>query len=279
MKSVAPIVLNRLAKFRVLTIPQLLILCNGVCKKTALYKALDRLKDNDLAYRICHQKETLYAYTASEQLLSQVYEDFAEQIMDLRIRDLKHTVMCSEVMISLARRERITGIALEHELSTDAVNKFCYSRRPDGIIRLNQGDQSIELAVEIERSFRTIAETKKILDHYNHTLQNRMLCTGVILVAPNAGVFNRYRECITELPETTRKRIILCASTKLTELKSDIFGAETKHAEKVAELVRKEFASGIEYVPMKSVSYVYQPDAIPHIYGDSISVINKEHIS
>lgn len=224
MKNVASFLMIQLARFGALTIPQMLLLCSGLCSRATLYRTLQKLAEYDLILRAAHPKKDLITYVATHELIKTVYGKNAPEIPELRIGDLCHTVAVAQTLIAASRFANVTGIATERELGEDEIKTFCFNRRPDGIIQISREGRSYELAVEVETSLKSEARAKDILDNYERTFDRAMLCAGTIIVAIPPAALTKYREHIEKKSEGFQRRVRIVASPELIELDPKVYG-------------------------------------------------------
>lgn len=259
--------LHQLTRFQALTVSQMMRLCAGRCKKTALYKSLRALQNRGLAVRVTHPTKPVIAYTPTPEAYPLVYGDLNVPYTNLKLLELQHTLLCSETLISLSHYANVTGIATEHELEREALQNFCSLRAPDGIIEITRGDLVYELAIEVEASPKALDRVQAIVTAYEKTFQNKMSCAGVIIVAGTPDIFERYRSTIEKCPQDIARKILLTSDSTLQTLNQEKYGA-LKNAPGIStEKLRTHFAGRTMYVPIKSSSYNFYNEPVPPQLG------------
>lgn len=255
MKEYAPYLTHQIARFGALTVPQMLNLCQGRCKKSTLYRSLSQLMHDRFIARISHTTKPLIGYAATRDLYPLVYGLGHERHTGVRTTELEHTVQVAQVMLELSHYSGVSGLATEHEWRPEEIREFCYQRIPDGIIQITQGNLKYEIAVEVEASLKSEREIGSILTSYRQTFLKRMPCAGLLIVAGTPAIFSKYQEKIAELPPDIEQQILLTTPEGLRSLNPRVYGVRGEVPGPALEQ-RRNTSKGVgTYFSMKSTSY------------------------
>ena len=242
--------LHQFARFGVLTVPQVLRLSLIERKRTTTYEIIRSFVSDGLITKICHPTKRIYGYVATPKAYLLTYGDYSVKYRKPKELDLEHAVLCSDVMIELAHRSLVTGIASEHEIDLESLKCFCFSRIPDGIVQVKRGNLYYELAVEVELSLKSPARIKEILCNYQRTFELGLGCSGVLIIALSKKTHTQYQSHIAVLPESIRNQILLFSDTQLSTLNTKLFGERWKNSGKPLDLLRTQPEGEIEYISM-----------------------------
>lgn len=261
MKSYRFYMTHQLARFGVLTVPQMLVLAQNRCQKSSLYRLLERLKNDRYIVRISHPRESYIGYAANRKLYSLVYGNAPGRRVRMDGEEFDHAVECTDTMIELSRYSFVSGLATEYEFGLKDARVFCHGRIPDGILQITSEDQSYELAVEVEHSGKSDLEMSEILSNYRQTFLRKMPCVGLILVAVTPAIFKKYQHLLSELPPETEDRILLTTIPGLRELNSQVYGIRGLEPGIALEKTRTSFQGRGEYTPM--ITKDFYPISVP----------------
>lgn len=254
MNGIQSFLLFVLARFRVLSVSQMVRICNGRAAQPTVYRAIKKLRERGLVMRVSHPMEPMICYTPTEEGHALVYREQDVEFPAFKLRELSHIAACATVFMALARRVNVTGFALEHELSTKAIDRFCHSRIPDGIVEVAMGTSRVELAIEVEISRKPTDEIQSIISNYRKTFEFEMPCGAVLIVAPNKGVFDRYKAETENLSQEIESRVVLIPDLELSTLNASIYGSDENRFRKSLEKLRAYYQGRAEYVPILSTS-------------------------
>lgn len=258
MKSYAPYLLYQVARFGALTVPQILQVCEGKCRRSSLYRALGELVDGDFVYPILNPASRTRAYYATPDGRQQVFGTEQPLTAGVKPAELDHTITCADVLMKLCKFENVTGVATHFELSQEDFKRFCHERIPDGIIQLTQEGQSYELAVEVETSNRNASRVEQVLSHYWDTFRKGYECSGLLLIAVTRPIATMYRTALAQMPEEFQNRVRLLEGTDLQGLNQEAFGSPTANLSRCLDLARTSFHDEIKYSSTKSEIYLSQ---------------------
>ena len=258
MRTYAPYLLYQIARFGALTVPQMLRVCDGMCARSSLYRALGELVDGKFVYPILNPATRTRAYYATPDGKESVFGAELTSAAVVRARDLDHTILCAEVLLELGHYENVTGITTEFEICTEEIKRFCFERIPDGIIRLSQNGEHFELAVEVESSVRNSTRISQVLENYWQTFRRGMECYGLLVVAITPTVFQMYTRAISKMPPEFQSRVKLLEGQGLLGIRPEAFGIRLKGRPSCLDLTRTTFLEEVTYSPMKSGLFLAQ---------------------
>jgi hypothetical protein len=258
MRNYAPFLLYQVARFGALTIPQMLAICDGKCKKSALYVSVKELVDAKLLLPILNGATRTRAYYATKEGRRTVLGSDFPAPSGIRASELDHTVGAAQVLLELCRYENVTGIAAPYEMRPEEIARFCYERVPDGIVRLTQDGDDFELAVELETSVKATDNVQSVLDRYWQTIRRQMECYGVLIVGTSPEILRRYTHALSKMPPEFGERVKLLGDIGLKDINPKAFGQKTKAISDVVEITRTSSTGEIRYSPVKSELFLAQ---------------------
>ena len=254
----APYLLYQVARFGALTFPQMQQICHGKCKRSALYTTIASLKKARLLSKIENDASGTRAYFATKEGRSFVFGPHFPAPSGIRASELDHTIGAAQVIMDLSQYENVTGIAMPFEMRPEELSKFCYNRVPDGILRLTQGDQNFELAVELETSVKATDGVRSVLERYWQSVRRGMECYGVLIVATSPQILQRYTHALKQMPAEFSERVKLLEGIGLNGINPQAFGEKNKAIPRVLELTRTESMDEITYTSVKSELFLAQ---------------------
>lgn len=270
MKTCAPFLMHQLARFGALTTRQMLMLCQGQAKKSAVYATLRELVDLGLAEGVRHPRVFKLGFRSTRKTYAAVYGEDHFRSSGAREKDLLHALLCSEALIQLCSYSNVSGIATEYEMDPTELASFSLKKTPDAVVQLTQGDARFELAVEVEASTKNNHDTDRLLSAYEQTLTRRMLCRGLLLIATEPGIQKKYLERVHAMPKEVESRILVVRDTELNSLDEEFFGARRSAPYTCLESRRSSSAGVAEYLPVVSRSIGgTRPFKAPHLEGQS----------
>lgn len=252
MKAYAPYLLYQTSRFGALSIPQMLMVCQGMCKTSSLYRAVKILVDDKLMHLMVNGATRTRAYHATANGREMVLGTRKGMAASLRAVELDHTVDVASVLLELCHHENVAGIATPFEMSLEEVRRFCHERIPDGIVRVKKGDRYFEYAVEVERTKRNYSRVNEVLDRYLQTFRRGMECVGLLIVTLDPEITARYRQALEKMPEEFRTRVRLLEGIGLAGLNLDAFGPRAQSQLSTLEFSRKSCPEGPQYSSVKS---------------------------
>lgn len=169
--------------------------------------------------------------------------------------DMKHTIACTDVLLNLAKRENVFGIATPFETSPRDCYWFSFRRIPDGIVRIKKEDQLVELAVEMECTKRSHARMQKMLEIYRLTIGHGSQCGGLLIVAGDSEIRRRYEKALAKMPDEFRSLVSLVEGTSLAGLDEKAFGQQTRAIAELVDLIRNTSLDDIRYTQTKLEFY------------------------
>lgn len=258
MKTHWPFLLHQITRFGAVTVPQLYELSSPRFKKSTLYNAMKRLKEQELIARIIHPTRDVLAYTANPSAYPLVYGDSDISYRRQKLLDLDHSIQCTQTLIELAHYEFVTGIAAENELTPEGLRHFTFSRIPDGIVEITRNQHQYWLAVEVETSLKSPLRIKEVLQRYQETFEMNLKCSAVILVATKSAIYTRYQRAIEGLPQAVAAKVLLCENPKALRLNEKYFGIRRNHIGNALEFAWNGSNTEFGFIPMKSNSYEMQ---------------------
>ncbi len=260
IKTRLPELMLAFSKFGVLGPSELVNLLEGQICRSQSYRYLAELWKLKLVRRRAHSWSKVDAFEATHALLRATREDSVDVFRPLKEDELRHRIACVHVLIGLCRREFITGVALEHEIGSEEISRFCPRRVPDGIIEISQpGSASIEFALEVELSAKTRDRAGEILDIYEQTIRDgKHLCRGVLLVTGTDACFSLYESLLKERPASFRDWVLLSKDLDLSDVNENTLGHKLntahEHPRKPCESRRIVTHEGIKYLNDFSIS-------------------------
>ena len=273
MKAYSPYLLYQVARFGALTIPQLLKVCEGKCKRSSLYRSLRKLINEDFIYPILNPATSTRAYYATAE--GRRYAFGNDQLLTAGVKpaELDHTVLCAEILMSLSTYENVTGVATHFELGSDEFKRFCHGRIPDGIIQLTQGTESYELAVELESSNRSASRVADVLNHYWETFRKGYECSGLLVVAMTPAIAAMYSKAVAQMPSEFQSRVRILEGLGLQGLNHEAFGRSNQSISRCLDLSRTSCLGTIQYSPTKTDIYLSQFFSKPRKDEDTYEVV------
>ncbi len=251
MRNYAPYLMYQLARFGALTVPQMLRICDGVCKRSSLYRALSELVDGKYVYPILNPASRTRGYYATKEGREWVQGTERQLTAGVRTQELDHTILCAEFLLDLCQFENIVGVATPFELGPDEIAQFCHERVPDGIFRLRQDGEHFEIALEVESSRRNNGRVAEVLGRYWSTFKHRMPCSGVLIAALDPTIYGMYSRSIATMPPEFQERVRLVRGDVLGTLRSEAYGQQTYGLRRCLDFTRTQSLDGIAYTPIK----------------------------
>lgn len=258
MRNYAPYLLYQIARFGALSVPQMLKICEGKCKRSSLYRTLSKLVEGDYVYPILNPASRTRAYYATMEGRRYVFGDHVALTSGVKTAELDHAIQCAEILLELCQYERVTGISTQYEMSMDEVKRFCHERVPDGIFQLTQDGHHFELALEVESSVRNSARINEVLARYWQTFKYGMPCSGLLIVAMSKSVFGMYAKAIQAMPMEFQTRVRLIQGPGLEELKTEVYGQKLGGLARCLDLTRTLSIGEIQYMPVKTEVFLAQ---------------------
>jgi hypothetical protein len=270
MKKHVPFLLHQIARFGVLTVPQMKYLCMHRCKQSSLYASLRELLRSKHVTRVSHPMGTQIGYSATMQTYAELYGPDHHRASGARIADLSHAISCAEAMIQLCRYAHVTGIATEYEISSPDLSNFSLKSVPDGIVQISSGEHSFEIAVEVESTRKTESRIDNLIKAYTQTFSRKMICKALLIVATDPVIFGVYQKKIPELPQDIEKKILLMNADALDKLSSERFGSHLSEPGMCLEKQRSHYTDHVQYFPIKSIfKALERPLKAPPMNGQS----------
>jgi hypothetical protein len=214
-----------LLRFEFLTYRQITELFRGQIQGRSVERCIEIVAKSQFAqrHRCTLEKQRVYSafpmsFLALEGLLAKSSDAFAQEF--------NHRTACTDVLLALARRSFVSTITPEHELKELEEESFLIGRRPDGMFRLERGDDlPIDIALEVETTHRNQARIRKIIQRYVETFtEDPDRLSGVLIVAITPSIVRSCRESIAEMSGTYKNRFLLSEKTDLSDVKETILG-------------------------------------------------------
>lgn len=256
MKDYTPFLLYQIARFGALTVPQMLEVCQGKCKKSALYRTLAILVENKRVLPLLSPETRTRVYYATREGRRSVFGSELPGTVGIKVTEIDHTVAVTNTLFELSRYTNVTGVATPFEMHPDEIRKFCYERVPDGIVRVTQNGSDFEFAVEFEASVKATDRARDVLNRYWQTFRRSMECKGVLIVAASPLILRRYQRALQELPPECSERIRLLEGIGLNGINPMAFGKREKAISTVLELTRNSDTGFLRYTPVKSEHFL-----------------------
>jgi hypothetical protein len=270
MRMCAPFLMHQLARFGALTTRQMIILCQGQAKKSAVYATLRELADLGLAEGVRHPRVFKCGFRSTQKNYAAVYGEDHFRSSGAREKDLLHALLCSNALIKLCSYANVSGIATEYELDPHDLSVFSLKKTPDAIVQLTQGNTKFELAVEVEASSKNSRDTDRLLSAYEQTFSRRMQCRGLLIVATEPGIHKKYLERVSKMPKEIESRILIIRDSGLDALDAEFFGPTGEAPYSCLETRRSSSAGVVEYLPVVSRSIgEFRAFKGPHLEGQS----------
>lgn len=219
-------VMRLFAKFGVLTKDEVRIGVGYGLKNRQANRYLARMLALGYIRRRHHPEKWIFAYEATEKLYRELSPEADVNLPPLRERDIVHRLACSHALLSLCKREFVSGVAMEHELRPQDLEKFCIERIPDGIVQVTQaGHPPFEMALEVETSEKSMERVEKILKNYEKTiLGKRHYCQGLLLVVTPERGLDVYRKQLERGSPVFRGRVVLSRELDLSDVSESVLG-------------------------------------------------------
>ena len=268
MKTYAPYLLYQIARFGALKVPQMMQICEGKCSRSAIYRTLDVLCEGDYVYPLTCPASRIRAYYATKEGREFTFGDDHAVTTGVRTKELKHTGLCTDILLDLCRYENVTGISTHFEMSADEIRQFCHERIPDGIFRLTQEGRHYEMALEVESTVRNSTRVADVLARYWQTFKYGMPCTGLLVVAMDKTIYGMYTKAIQAMPPEFQSRVRLVLGMDLEGLPPEAYGQKTAAIQRCLQLSRTLSQEEITYTPVKSRILLSKSTVQnPHIEG------------
>ncbi len=258
MKNYRSYLLYQMARFGALTVPQILRICEGKCRKSTMYRTLSELVKGDYVYPILNPASRTRAYYATQEGREYILGKHEPLTTGVRTRELDHTILCAEILMELSQYENVTGISTHFEMSADEVKHFCHERIPDGVFRLTQAGQHYELALEVESTVRNMERITHVLERYWQTFKFGMPCSGLLVVAMDATIFGMYSKAIQLRPDEFQARVRLVQGAGLLGIRPEAYGLKVKALSSCLDLIRTTSMGELSYTPMKTNVFLSQ---------------------
>jgi len=229
MRKQSAFLARQIARFGMMTADQLQKVCSGRCTRATVYRILNGHALAGLIDKPFIPTIPFKTITATRKLYSQVLPKHIERTSSVHERNALHALAVTEAFITLSRYSFVTMVATEHELDANFLKQFCYSKTPDGLIQISNGNETFELAVEVEWSQKNETLMNEFIDKYRATFMKEMICAGLLLVTKNQAMFDAYQGKIKELPTELEKRILVVKFDDLKTLDSRYFGTLMDH--------------------------------------------------
>ena len=253
MKREAPFVLYQIARFGMLTMSQLIELCEGRCRRTAIYDCILILGKAGYIERLAPIFFPKGIYRITPKGFCEALGRSNEFSRTPKSASIVHSVRVTDTLLELSRYENITGFATEFEIPTDEWSDFSRTKIPDGIIQVSRSAQQYELAVEVECEPKTWARCQEFVSKYRDVFEHRALCSGVILVCDLEHIYQKYLKVMREMGDSIAKRFLIVRGPDLPTLNPAIYGAPRMQRGHLADKSREHFTDGIQYMPIKSI--------------------------
>ena len=279
MKSYGPYLLFQIARFGALTVPQMLHLCQGKCKRSSLYRALDELVDGGFVYPILNAATRTRGYYATLDGRRFVFGKSHPLTTGVKAYELDHTIKTADILLKLSQYSNVTGIATHFELNPEDIKRFCHNRIPDGILRLTQNGQHFELAVEVEASIKDTPRVKDVLESYHQSVKRGLECKGVLIVTMDSKVHSSYTKAIESLPSEFQPKVKLLFGKELSGIRTEAFGELSNGVPSSWELIRTSSQAGTEYASIKSTLYLLETPCETPISATWVNQNNSEVFS
>lgn len=214
----------QIARFGVLSVPEMELICTGKCGRTSIHRILDKLREEQLIKRILKRGEIQFNFEATPELYAFLYSEHYKRNTGFGDRLMFHTRAVTNTMITLSRYSFVTGIATEFEIDSKDIAEFCFNRTPDAIVKISNGTGSFTLAVEVERTRRSFERILDMLTKYNYTFQEKMPCDGLLIVTDDKAVCKAYKAMIAKHFPRIEERTLVLTPKELTTLNPKIYG-------------------------------------------------------
>lgn len=232
MPSRVPEMINLFSKFRIMGPKEIQTLVGTKMSRVQANRYIRTLIKFGLVHRRVHPRLPVFGFEATEKLLEYSIPEKAIAFRAQRDQDLLHRLRCTRVLTHLCKREYVSGVAIEHELSPEELAHFCYGRTPDGIIQTTKpGRNSIEIALEVELETKGEPRIDELLSLYEKTLlSGEYLCKGLIVVTPSEFCRSTYQRLIEKRPPDFRERVRVSTHFDLSDLDAEVFGPSLESA-------------------------------------------------
>ncbi len=246
-----------LGKYRSMTSTQLMSACDTVCKKSVFYDNLASLKKLQVIQRVCHDVLPLYGYLARPELDLMVGRPSDCVYRPIRTLELGHAFAVTDALMELSRYANVKEFAHECELSPEAAVQFSGKRRPDGILQIQRGQWTYEVALEVETSMQTHERVRNTFSIYRDLLSNpKSLCSGVLFVLHprcDASIYQAERD---RFPSEHQSKVLILTPDGLSGLREEFFGQRSVHYGMDSGMksgkVRVHSGGHAQYLPVQS---------------------------
>lgn len=252
IQPMSPKLHYQLIRFGALTPTQMYSMNQGICGRSTLYRAIEPLKKSFWVYLWFFDKRNKRAYYATPRSRTRVLSEGSPLTAGAKEQELPHTLQCADILMALCTYENVRGLATPFEMSPDEINRFCSGRTPDGIVRVFQGDQSFEMAVEVETSKKTLPRVKHILDRYEETFQRRMQCERLLIVTETKTIHGMYTRALEKMPSEFQPKVQVIMPEDIFKLDEATFGKPTEAMKRSLELRRTVCQGRVQYFPLES---------------------------
>ncbi|MBS1958331.1 MAG: hypothetical protein JST80_02560 [Bdellovibrionales bacterium] len=252
MKKHSYFLATQIARFGMLSIPQMKLACSNKCSQATIYRMLEDLVDQGLVKRIVFGKEAKFRFAATANLYQMVFGEDFKRITGLKESNLLHSEAVADTLLTLSRYENVAGITTELEIEPNQIHHFCNSRAPDGVIELKFDTSPIYLAVEVERSRRSHDRISEVLNKYKVTFQKNMPCSGLLVVTDDKSLRDLYRSTISKHYPSIDEQVIVVTMKELEGLDPKHFGVIQPTPRKTLESIAIWYQGVPSFSPMNS---------------------------
>lgn len=238
------------ARFGAIHSKQALMLTEGLCGRSMMYKAMKYLVEKGwLEYHLFIRSRNTTYWRPTNKLWKKLSNDYGfVRPKELRESDLLHSNTVLQTLVNLSHMENVTGLATEYELSPQSLEGFLEGRIPDAIIQLTREGQFKEIAVEVETTLKSRGRIDEILGHYANAFSKPgARCTGLLVVTSLPRINRAYQRACERLPEDVRRRVLVIPDDRVLELPIYEYGYRTPSPVKALEKLRIALPGGSSY--------------------------------